>query len=465
MSIGAIDADGFTGVRADGFNGTGSNKIVGENMARVNIASRSAGLNGIFKSGANNIAFDAPSTTFLINNGTVTTNTPTTLPNSIAGAATTLRLDFANKFGVNGAAGVSTHLDAGIDSHRGNPAFFAIPGLGGVGSVSMLARSVAGAGKVDSINLTAVNASGAVVAAESATLPTPMPGFPALNASGTAEFLQYLSQVGFRGPNGLAGVGIDSLTGNPNAAATATDPTAGDFIAVARFPGGAPVWTVAAYEGQPVKSGPTGPVVGAIGNGSPISISAPAIDKLGNVYFVGNYDPTVGPPVNALFKAVNSGSGYNLEVLIKEGDAFVGANSASTYTIEKLALGDTDSLASGGFHGAQIVQTQIPGYTTTNPASPFAAGGILVNATITYNNLGNAESYEAALFIGPYAPPTALCDGDVNGDGFTNSADFNILAANFNQTVPPNTQGDLSGDGVVNASDFNILAGDFGCTS
>ena len=55
------------------------------------------------------------------------------------------------------------------------------------------------------------------------------------------------------------------------------------------------------------------------------------------------------------------------------------------------------------------------------------------------------------------------CAGDINGDGFTNAADFTILAGNFGSSVPPNTGGDLNGDGVVNAADFVILAGDFGC--
>ena len=66
------------------------------------------------------------------------------------------------------------------------------------------------------------------------------------------------------------------------------------------------------------------------------------------------------------------------------------------------------------------------------------------------------------VFFG--APPPA-CAGDINGDGFTNAADFTILAGNFGSAVTPNTDGDLNGDGVVNAADFVILAGDFGCGS
>ena len=61
------------------------------------------------------------------------------------------------------------------------------------------------------------------------------------------------------------------------------------------------------------------------------------------------------------------------------------------------------------------------------------------------------------------APPAPACAGDINGDGFTNAADFTILAGNFGSAVTPNTGGDLNGDGLVNAGDFVILAGDFGC--
>ncbi len=256
---------------------------------------------------------------------------------------------------------------------------------------------------------------------------------------------------------------VPTISARSSVACPGPDPTAGDFIAVASFPAGTPTWKVAAYIGQPVKNGPSGAVVGTLASDTPISLSAPGLDLLGNVYFVGVFDPTVGAPVHALFKAVNTVSGYNLELLLKEGDAVVGANSATPYTIESLALADSDSLASAGFHAGQVLQQQIPGYTTTDPASAFAAGGLTVNAKITYNNLGTAESYEAVLFVGPFAAPAPSCTGDINGDGFTNSSDFNILAVSFGTSVPPGTSGDLNGDGVVNSSDFNILAGDFGC--
>jgi len=51
--------------------------------------------------------------------------------------------------------------------------------------------------------------------------------------------------------------------------------------------------------------------------------------------------------------------------------------------------------------------------------------------------------------------------GDANLDGLVNGSDFNILAANFNQSVTGWDQGDFNYDGFVNAADFNDLAANF----
>lgn len=52
-------------------------------------------------------------------------------------------------------------------------------------------------------------------------------------------------------------------------------------------------------------------------------------------------------------------------------------------------------------------------------------------------------------------------EGDLNGDGQVNFADFLILAANFNQEATPE-QGDLDRDGIVNFADFVVLSNNFG---
>lgn len=468
LSLGAMDASGQVQFRADGFNGDPANQIIGDNIARVNLPGRNSGLNGITRSGSTNAAFDASATSFQINAGTVTTNTPALLPTSLGGPIAVV-VDFANQFRADGGSGVMVHLDAAVDAHRGNPTLSTIDDLGGVATAGMLARSLAGGGIVDSINAFAVDASGTPVATISATLPSPMPGFPSLNSAGDAEFLQYLSQTSFRGPNGLVALGRDGETGNAVAAATATDPTAGDFIGVAQLDGNGVTWGVAAFIGQTVLDGPGGSPIGTLATGSPISISAPALDLLGNVYFAARYQPTVGMAQNGVFKAVRNASGYELELLMSEGDSHLGANSDAVYTIEKIVLGDSDSLASGGFNASHILQPQVPGQSTTDASSSFAFGGLVVGATITYNNLGTSESYESLLFVGPYAPPTGGCPGDVNGDNRTDLTDFSLLAQNFGATGLPHgsgesrTLGDLNDDGSVNLSDFTILAQDFGC--
>jgi hypothetical protein len=51
--------------------------------------------------------------------------------------------------------------------------------------------------------------------------------------------------------------------------------------------------------------------------------------------------------------------------------------------------------------------------------------------------------------------------GDANLDGIVNAADFNILAANYNQNVTGWDQGDFNYDGLVNSADFNALAANF----
>jgi hypothetical protein len=58
-----------------------------------------------------------------------------------------------------------------------------------------------------------------------------------------------------------------------------------------------------------------------------------------------------------------------------------------------------------------------------------------------------------------------LLDGDANFDGTVNLSDFNVLAANFGQSVTRWSQADFTFDGTVNLSDFNSLAGNFGLSA
>ena len=458
LSMGAIDAHANVTYRADDFNITSSFAIAGENIARTNLNARNtAGTNSPFFIGGLNSFADIPSSTYIIDNETVTTNTPTAAPESLAGAPLALIFDFAAKYRPEGAAGITAHTDPSLSAHRGNPSFHAVTAGAGIGTVASLAKSSPGANPVDSINLFEIDASGAVLSTDAATMPTNITdGSFTTNAAGDAQFLHYLSQTSFRGANGQAALGASGS--NRIAAATATDPTDGDFIAVATFPGGAPTWTIAAYEGKPVRDGLAGTPIGTIKSAPPASISSPAVDLSGNIYFVAEFDPTIGPDATAFIKAVNTGSGYQLELLFKSGDAFLGRNSARTYTIDDILLADSNSIASGSFHSSSILQPLLPGVSSPNPEDATAFGGAVVNVKLTYNNAGTPESYHAALFIGPDPAITPTgCDGDANGDGAVDVNDISFVLFRLGDTPGNCGDGDANGDGTVDVNDISYV--------
>ena len=73
---------------------------------------------------------------------------------------------------------------------------------------------------------------------------------------------------------------------------------------------------------------------------------------------------------------------------------------------------------------------------------------------------------EAALLtlVGEFEGPTCNADsqGDINGSGNVDFADFLILSANFGQMVDSQASGDIDCDGTVAFADFLILSANFG---
>jgi hypothetical protein len=517
ISMGSVDEGGNVYLRVDDFGATlGFANVKGENALAVSLAERTVtpgsvgALNFLINlsgspTGLNQTLSGATATRFLINNGTTTLNTPIgvfapVIPNSTSLSNVVIALDFRGRVTIGResstvATSTAAHLGAGVGGLRGNPTFSiakdlaGAPTVGTVASLAILTGSTratllnafglsSGASSVDSPIITPGSAA-------AAALPSPINGPAGFvgNATGQAEFTHYLSQVSFRGPSGQVGVGRTSA-GELVLAAVATDASAPagarEFLAVAtRNPtSGAFAWTVAAHPGMAVLSGPPtsgSPVqIGALASQSPASISTPAVDLLGNVYFVAAWDDSrpAGSPgpggesgpgrKTGLFRAVRGDAGeYALELLLCSGQTVLGANSQTPWTIARFTLADADSIASGGFHGGQVLQAQIPGRETTNRQSSFAAGGVIVNATIRYDRGTQTNSYEAVLFLGPR---NAL-EGDANGDGIVNFADLNLLLANFGLTgAPGSIPGDVNGDGAVNFADLNLVLTNFGET-
>jgi hypothetical protein len=196
-------------------------------------------------------------------------------------------------------------------------------------------------------------------------------------------------------------------------------------------------------------------ILGALsGNG----ISGPGGGPGGTVFAKGGFDP-----------------GFLLQTVVAAfgGDLTLDSTTLTTIEIGGATPGTThDQIAALGAIGAAgtLQVNLINGYVPV-PGDEYA---ILDAASITGSfasiildpALVNAGADTSTLYTdGTIRIPAPTCAGDINNDGFTNAADFVILAGDFGSAVTPNTGGDLNGDGLVNASDFVILAGDFGCGS
>ena len=463
LSLGGVDATGAVAFRADAFQATAASKVFKDSIGVIDAAARNSSVNRLVGSTGMNTGLDGAATSLPVNASDITMACPVLLPGSLLGGAPqALSLSLLHELRV-GSAVKTGQLDAGIAAHRGNLSLNQVSALGGVAAAATLAKTSSVGGLTQAINAFALDAAGEVVATDAAVMTAPIVT-PAgtFNAGGDAEFRHYLGQTIFRGPSGQAGIGFDPIAGATVVAATATDPTMGEFIAVAALTP-TPTWAVAAYQGMPVLDGPGGSPIGSLISAGPASISPPAIDLLGNVYFVAAWQPVVGAPAKGFFKAVRTASDYQLELILAEGQAFIGFNSNRSYTVTDLVLVDSDGIASGAFHQGQLLSRRAPGQSTADAANPKAFGGALINATIRYNNAGQPESYDAALFVGPFLNQ-GVCTGDASGDGTTDLNDLSVVLFNFGLTSGATlAQGDVSGDGAIDLTDLQIVLFDFGC--
>lgn len=493
ISLGAVDERGGVHLRIDEFTAGPSFavRVRGENLVIVDLGARVTSLADpkYLNFFANfftpeNTAFDPNATAFIVNNSNVTVNTPAGLfhgANPIV-PRTLLGLDFRGRF-IAGGNPVLTqttstdHRAAGVLGLRGNPSYSAAAPaggtLGGVASPAIVQGERATAINTFGLNPAANPAFPPVVApgsARVATLPANIAhpdGFSA-NATGLAEFHQWLDQVAFRGPSGQAGIGA-TPGGRLVLAATARDGQ-NEFIAKSVYDGASPTdpptWSVVAYPGQPVRDGladgnSNPAVLGALSAGAPTAISSPAVDALGNVYFTARWTPTGDEPRIGVFKAHPTPAGHQLELLLSEGEEIDGANSATSYIIESIALADADSIASSAFHQGSLVQSMLPGQETTDPASVFAMGGLALAATIAYQRAGGVEElYDAVLFVSPAEQAAPPCPGDVNGDLVIDFADLAVILDHFNSPGGP-SDGDVNGDGQVDFGDLIFVTSAF----
>lgn len=477
LTLGGIASDGVAILRADDATAKSPVSLRRDNLLRVASASRNPAAVASLSWPANDLPTSTdPAAVFLAYNLGVSVTVPGLLPGSPARA---LSMDFASRFLVDALekAGATA---PGLFALRGNPSFAAVTAAPGwpasAGFVACFARAAADA-PTSALNVFAVDAAGTPVGtARSAFVPAPLTGAGgfAINNSGEAQFRQYRNQTLFRGPAWHVGVGFDPPTSAVALAAVLTDapaqtggPPGAEAMVVCRMTAPEPSWEVVARVGTPVLSGAngSGAPVGTIAANQPVVFSAPAMDRLGNVYFVAAMQPSgAGAVQQALVKAVRTPtapSGFALERLLHSGQSFTGPNSTRPWSITRLRLADSDSIDSGGFHGGSVLARASGDTSPTGPADASAFGGCVVNAVITYDaGTAAAQTYEATLLILP-APP--VCAADLNGDGSANTVDLVLFLGRFGQTVTPGAPGDLNGDGAVNTLDLTRFLSGFGC--
>ncbi len=193
------------------------------------------------------------------------------------------------------------------------------------------------------------------------------------------------------------------------------------------------------------------------GNG----VSGPGGGPAGTVFAKGGVSPgfLLQTGIASFGGALNLGAA-NLTT-IEIGGTTPGAGATGHDQVATLG-----TLAAGGTLHVNTINGYIPLPGDAYHILDFASVSGSFASVVLDAVLVSASADASTLLIdGTIRIPAPSCAGDINGDGFTNSSDFNILASNFGSAVAPNTNGDLTGDGIVNSSDFNVLAGDFGCGS
>jgi hypothetical protein len=448
FGLGSVDASGNVHFRADSLTASSStNLLAGENYFRVNLPLRNTVINLIDSAGSAQPA----ATVRLLNNGLVTTNTPTAIPADLASRPVLIGANLAGQLYAETAVNTLTTTTAhrpGTTDQRGNPSFAPHVLFGGtVGTGAMVSK--VGSTRNDSISLFGLDASGAVAGTRLLTLPSSVSdlcsgaAWPQGEDFASVDFRNYESQVTFRGGNGPVAVGKD-LAGRALVAAVAYSRQSNtsaanphDAILVARFESpfatSPALWTAAAWSSTTTADGkdilgdygadgipgtndagegdsvvdatPIGRIASyselSFGKDGP-SLSAPMIDAAGNLWFTAsvalntlvNNQPATEYTA-ALLRAVDVGSSlcYRLELVLKLNDSFLGANSAKRFKIAHLGLADADSIASEAPWSASIAGTAWNNQSLIglNPQSPKSLGGLVLSSRIIYDVDGDND--------------------------------------------------------------------------
>ncbi|HPO93121.1 MAG TPA: hypothetical protein PL072_06570 [Phycisphaerales bacterium] len=539
LGLGAIDERGNLHAYADGFASTSGVKLTQRELVRVATTSRNAAIVNTIS----NAGFSDAAASSLLFAGDTPLAVPGMLPAGLAGGAgrpLMLELDLASNHRHESTPGslvsTRTHLDASTDALRGpvgviTQTFGPLTLADGVGYCAALQRTD-GNTRTRALHFWGVDPVGTPRGRVTATLPTtaaalidpsdgfaPGDAFPPLSSW---EFTNYGSQVPLRGPSGPVASCV--LPDGRLIAAALISPAPGakvsqsqdNAIAVAVVPSSGPAtWTIAAHTGDSAGSagGLSKVILGDYGadgipntldagegdgviDATPIgrlakasevfvnattgpSISSPAIDRAGNLYFFAcvKLNRAAGPEfTTALLRAnrVTADNSYRLELLMKLGEIVPGADSTRNYQVQYLGISDADSVEWGGLASGNAVQQPLPGANIGAGGLPTDApatlGALVFRARIVYDvgangtfddpslvngSLSNDQAYNVLMVLMPTIGPA-----DFNRSGSVDVADlFGFLDAWFAQFTQSaaGLAADYGGDGAVGVDDLFLF--------
>ena len=524
FGLGGVDEAGNIHVYGDSFGMTVPQRLSQRELIRSKLSLRNAAnLPTVAQSGTGD-----PSATDTVRVTTTSMTVPGIISSNVTGGSgrpVMLASDFASNYvyesGINTTTTTMSYLPGSAGSPRGSVSF--VPQVYGpvntsgtdVGTVGTLVRTNSNT-QTRGLQIFGVKSTGAPDGQTQITLPTtasamvdptdnftPGTTFSPITAH---EFTNYASQASFRG--GASQVAMTVLSGGDLLVAALVSETGGgstvpqgqdNYLAVARVPaaGGTPNWLVAAHTGnsQGSAGGLSKAILGRSVTNGPLttigrlarytevygsastgpSISSPALDRAGNIYFMATIALNNGSGGTTFSTGLLRGNyisatgGYQLELITSLGDVYAGQNSATNYQIQFMGVADADSVDSGTIFSGNIVQDVAAGVNlATKPyGSPFTLGALVFHAKIVYDVNGDGvyadpsgagagstspdQAYNVAMVVMPQIKP-----GDFNRDGAKTVQDiFDFLTAWFAGN------GDYNGSGATTIQDIFDFLGDW----
>ncbi|MEO1511124.1 MAG: hypothetical protein AAFU70_03540, partial [Planctomycetota bacterium] len=496
----------------------GAGAVPGQNYYRVNLDLRN---NGVFNVLSAATPTGAQATERLLSTSDSDTHSvPQALPQSIFGGNGLIggpNFSSQYRFGGSSPLGTSTqHLfgagaPSGVD-HRGGlaltPNTFGGFNDSGVATMAILAKGgQPDTGETETINVFAVDASGAPIGA-SRRLFDPTNGNITDNSSGfvlnaaTGASIHHFSQAAFNGGSGQVDVqvipngdllGVVTLGLNQS---TRFDQDPDNYIVAFREDASGNVSeTLVAYAtfsaSKEYLDGPGGNVLGTLlpidlafpGATGP-SVTSPAIDSSGNVWFVAPFQANDEQFADTgLFRAVYNPANFSfdLELVVRggfgTGTTVTGLNSGTPYQVQFISIADSNSISSGAFFSSNATTAAHLGQDASqfSPIDAESNGGVILSAEIVYDVDGDGdfddptssagdptsldEAYNALIYVGAtssidvvdpcpiasYAPPLDL----------VSQADVNAFVGFFFGMDP---RADLAAPfGVISQADVNAF--------